>query len=125
MTAIALATEPLQIPAAVRKGVLARIDHGLYICEAELRHTLRWRDQTNGPLLELLNSNTVDSSKARSTSALPTTAAITSPRTMRRTGDMAPRSTGRCAHEPRPCLDPLTDPPRPPRPTPAVTPWPK
>jgi hypothetical protein len=56
MTAIALATEPLQIHTELQQEILARIDHGgLHVCEAELRHTLRWRDQTNGPLLDLLD----------------------------------------------------------------------
>ena len=55
MTAVALVTDPLQIPTEVQDEVLARIDGGgLHICEAELRHQLRWREQHNGPLLDLL-----------------------------------------------------------------------
>ena len=56
MTALAIATEPLQIPIEVQHEVLARIDGGgLHICEAELRYQLRWSEQNNGPLLDLLD----------------------------------------------------------------------
>ena len=56
MTAVALVTEPLQIPTEVQDEVLARIDGGgLHICEAELRHQLRWSEQNNGPLLYVLD----------------------------------------------------------------------
>ena len=55
MTALAVATDPLQIPSEVRQDVLARIDRGgLFICEAELRFQLRWSERNNGPLLPLL-----------------------------------------------------------------------
>ena len=55
MTAVALATEPLQIPTEVQQEILARIDGGgLHICEAELRHQLRWSEHKDGPLLGLL-----------------------------------------------------------------------
>ncbi len=55
MTAVALATKQLPIPAEVEQEILARIDRAsLYICEAELRHTLRWHEQEDGPLLDVL-----------------------------------------------------------------------
>lgn len=56
MTAIALATKQLAIAAELEEEVLARIDRaGLAICEAELRHMLRWDEQRDGPLLEVLD----------------------------------------------------------------------
>ena len=55
MTAVALATKQAPIPAELEQEILARIDRaGLHICEAELRHKLRWDDRTHGSLLELL-----------------------------------------------------------------------
>jgi hypothetical protein len=55
MTAIALAPTQLVIPEALEQEILARIDRGLQICEAELRYKLRWDEQSHGPLLELLH----------------------------------------------------------------------
>ena len=55
MTAIALAPTQLVIPEALEQEILARIDRGLQICEAELRYKLRWDEQEDGPLLELLD----------------------------------------------------------------------
>jgi DNA-binding PadR family transcriptional regulator len=56
MTAIALATQQLAISADLEEEILARVDRaGLEICEAELRYTLRWDDQKDGSLLEVLD----------------------------------------------------------------------
>jgi len=56
MTAVAIATKQLEIPAALQQEVLTRIDRaGLHVCEAELRYKLRWDDQEHGALLELLD----------------------------------------------------------------------
>lgn len=55
MTAVALAPKQLQIHAELEQEILARIDRaGLHVCEAELRHTLRWNEQEDGSLLALL-----------------------------------------------------------------------
>ena len=55
MTAVAMATKPHAVPVDLEREILARIDRaGLHICEAELRHTLRWDERTHGSLLELL-----------------------------------------------------------------------
>jgi hypothetical protein len=44
-----------EAPAKAEQEILARIDRaGLYICEAELRHALRWHEQEDGPLLDVL-----------------------------------------------------------------------
>jgi hypothetical protein len=54
MTAVAMATKQA-VPVDVQQEILARIDRaGLHICEAELRHTLRWDEHKHGSLLELL-----------------------------------------------------------------------
>ena len=56
MTAVALATKGLRIPAELEQEILARIDRaGLHVCEAELRYKLRWDERTHGSLLELLD----------------------------------------------------------------------
>jgi DNA-binding PadR family transcriptional regulator len=56
MTAIALATQQLAISADLEEEIIARVDRaGLEICEAELRYTLRWDDQKDGSLLEVLD----------------------------------------------------------------------
>jgi hypothetical protein len=56
MTAVAIATKQLQVPAELEQEILARIDRaGLKICEAELRYKLRWDEQTDGALLEVLD----------------------------------------------------------------------
>jgi hypothetical protein len=55
MTAVALAPTQVLIPAAVEKEILARIDRGVQICEAELRYKLRWHEHEHGALLELLD----------------------------------------------------------------------
>jgi hypothetical protein len=56
MTAIALATNQLAIPAELEEEILARVDRaGLEICEAELRYKLRWDERRDGLLLELLD----------------------------------------------------------------------
>ena len=56
MTAIALATKQLRIPAELEQEILARIDRaGLHVCEAELRYKLRWDDRQHGSLVELLD----------------------------------------------------------------------
>jgi DNA-binding PadR family transcriptional regulator len=55
MTAVAMATKQQAVPGDVEREILSRIDRaGLQICEAELRHTLRWDERTHGSLLELL-----------------------------------------------------------------------
>jgi hypothetical protein len=56
MTAVALATKQLRIPAELEQEILARIDRaGLHVCEAELRYKLRWDEREHGSLLELLD----------------------------------------------------------------------
>lgn len=56
MTAIALATEQLRVPAELEQEILARIDRaGLHVCEAELRYTLRWDERKDGSLLGVLD----------------------------------------------------------------------
>ena len=56
MTAIALAPKQVLIPEPVEQEILARIDRaGLHVCEAELRHKLRWNEQQNGALLDVLD----------------------------------------------------------------------
>ena len=56
MTAIALATKHLPIPAELEQEILARIDRaGLHICEAELRYTLRWDEPKHSSLLDVLD----------------------------------------------------------------------
>ena len=55
MTAVAMTTKHPAMPVDLEREILARIDRaGLHICEAELRHTLRWHERTHGSLLELL-----------------------------------------------------------------------
>ena len=55
MTAVAMATKQWALPVELEREILARIDRaGLHVCEAELRHTLRWDEHTHGSLLELL-----------------------------------------------------------------------
>jgi hypothetical protein len=55
MSAIALKTEQVQVSAQLEQEILARIDRGLQICAAELRYKLRWDEQKDGSLLELLD----------------------------------------------------------------------
>jgi hypothetical protein len=56
MTAIALATKQLQVPAELEQEIIARIDRaGLHICEAELLYKLRWDEHRDGPLLDVLD----------------------------------------------------------------------
>ena len=56
MTAVAIATRQLQVPAKLGQEVLVRIDRAaLHICEAELRYQLRWDEQRDGSLLEMLD----------------------------------------------------------------------
>ena len=55
MTAVAITTKQLRVPAALEQEILARIDRGgLQICEAELRRKLEWDERRHGSLLELL-----------------------------------------------------------------------
>jgi hypothetical protein len=54
MTAVAIETPPCPLPAELEREILARIDRGVHICEAELRYKLRWDDHRHGSLLELL-----------------------------------------------------------------------
>jgi hypothetical protein len=55
MTAVAFAPTQLVIPEALEQEILARIDRGVQICEAELRYKLRWDEHEHGALLELLD----------------------------------------------------------------------
>jgi hypothetical protein len=55
MTAVALAAEEVLLPEPLQQEILARIDRGVQICEAELRYKLRWHEHDHGPLLELLD----------------------------------------------------------------------
>jgi hypothetical protein len=55
MTAIALARKQVLIPEPLEQEILARIDRGVQICEAELRYKLRWDEHEHGSLLELLD----------------------------------------------------------------------
>ena len=55
MTAVAIVTKQLLVPAAIEQELLSRIDRaGLHICEAELRYTLRWDEHKDGSLLHVL-----------------------------------------------------------------------
>jgi DNA-binding PadR family transcriptional regulator len=55
MTAVAVAAKQRAVPVDLAQEILARIDRaGLHVCEAELRHTLRWDERKHGSLLELL-----------------------------------------------------------------------
>jgi hypothetical protein len=55
MTAVATATKQHAVPVDLEREILARIDRaGLHICEAELRHTLRWDERNRGSLLDLM-----------------------------------------------------------------------
>jgi hypothetical protein len=56
MTAVAIATKPLAVPAELQQEILVRIDRAaLHICEAELRYQLRWDERRAGSLLEALD----------------------------------------------------------------------
>jgi DNA-binding PadR family transcriptional regulator len=56
MTAVAITTKQHPLPADLEQEILIRIDRGgLHICEAELRHKLRWEEPKHGSLLELLD----------------------------------------------------------------------
>jgi hypothetical protein len=56
MTAVAIATKQLAITAELEQEILARIDRAaLHICEAELRYQLRWNEQREGSLLDVLD----------------------------------------------------------------------
>jgi hypothetical protein len=56
MTAVAIATKQLAIPAELEQEILLRIDRAaLHICEAELRYQLRWEERRDGSLLDVLD----------------------------------------------------------------------
>jgi hypothetical protein len=56
MTAVAIATKELAIPAELQQQMLLRIDRAaLHICEAELRYQLGWDERRDGSLLEVLD----------------------------------------------------------------------
>jgi hypothetical protein len=56
MTAVAIATKQLAIPAELEQEILLRIDRAaLHICEAELRYQVRWDDRRDGSLLDVLD----------------------------------------------------------------------
>ncbi|MBV9194927.1 MAG: hypothetical protein JO168_12345 [Solirubrobacterales bacterium] len=55
MTAVALAPTKVPLPELLEQEILARIDRGVQICEAELRYKLRWDEHDHGPVLELLD----------------------------------------------------------------------
>jgi hypothetical protein len=56
MTAVAITAKQQAVPVDLEREILARIDRaGLHVCEAELRHTLRWEERKHGSLLELLD----------------------------------------------------------------------
>ena len=56
MTAVAIATKQLQVPAKLEQEIMVRIDRAaLHICEAELRYQLRWDERRDGSLLEVLD----------------------------------------------------------------------
>ena len=56
MTVVAIDTHQRPVPAELEQEILARIDRaGLHVCEAELRHKLRWDERKHGSLLELLD----------------------------------------------------------------------
>jgi ParB/RepB/Spo0J family partition protein len=55
MTVVAIETPPRPVPVELEQEILARIDRaGLHVCEAELRHKLRWDEQKDGSLLDVL-----------------------------------------------------------------------
>jgi hypothetical protein len=56
MTAVAIATKQLAIPTELEREILVRIDRAaLHICEAELRYQLRWDEQRDGSLLDVVD----------------------------------------------------------------------
>jgi hypothetical protein len=55
MTVVAIETRQRPVPAELEQEILARIDRGVQICEAELCYKLRWDEQKDGSLLELLD----------------------------------------------------------------------
>jgi len=56
MTAAAIATKQLAIPAELEQEIFLRIDRAaLHICEAELRYQLRWDERRDGSLLDVLD----------------------------------------------------------------------
>jgi hypothetical protein len=55
MTVVAIDTQHRSIPAELEREILARIDRGVQICEAELRYKLRWDETKDGALLDLLD----------------------------------------------------------------------
>jgi hypothetical protein len=56
MTAVAIATKQLALPAELEQEILVRIDRAaLHICEAELRYQLRWDERRDGSLLDALD----------------------------------------------------------------------
>ena len=56
MTVGAIETPPRPVPIELEQEILARIDHaGLHVCEAELRYKLRWDEQKDGSLLDVLD----------------------------------------------------------------------
>ena len=56
MTAVAIATRQLQVPAKLeQESSRADRPRRLHICEAELRYQLRWDERRDGSLLELLD----------------------------------------------------------------------
>jgi len=55
MAVVAIETRQRPVPVDLEQEILARIDRGVQICEAELRYKLRWDDRRHGSLLELLD----------------------------------------------------------------------
>ena len=56
MSTVAIVTDWRRVPVELQQEILARIDRaGLHVCEAELRHKLRWDERKHGSLLELLD----------------------------------------------------------------------
>ncbi|MBV8989170.1 MAG: hypothetical protein JO372_11495, partial [Solirubrobacterales bacterium] len=97
MTAAAIATKQLAIPAELEQEIFLRIDRAaLHICEAELRYQLRWDERRDGSLLDVLDElerrGFVESSLHF---RLVSVAASFSLATMSRRGATAPGSRGR------------------------------
>jgi len=99
MTAVAMATKEQAVPVDLEREILSRIDRaGLHICEAELRHTLRWDERTHGSLLELM-AELEATGLIESALHFRLTDQGSSPRATSRPCGTGPESRGGCGHQ--------------------------